>query len=201
MIHAAFLPITGVTAILNRLWRGEGSVPRPVWYAFMVLLADAVCSANTPFSWLPSLAGVSAWLLYFLGYALFPWQAMFSAITGAAPGRPDNWYIQWMQSITYFILGMKPGAPYSQNAWRLFGATYGTFRAMLMLPGIFALCHVYHSWVPLAGIGGVLMGVVYYLGYRFANHLAVPVSCGVAFSEVTMGWWHGTYILIVSSAL
>jgi hypothetical protein len=200
MVYWFLLPITALTAIFNRLGRGEAGVPRPVWYIGMVLLAGVLVCARLDFQ---GMEYMGAWLLYFLGYALMPWQAMFSAVTGEKPGRDDGWYIQWMQVLSADIVGIELGKPifYTAETWRQFGMVYGALRATLMMPGIIALIYVSHSLVPLAGLEALLMGVVYWLCGRFSRHEGMGNAMGVPLAELTMGWWHGTYMLIVASVM
>lgn len=189
------LPVPGITAITNRLWRGEGMIPRWQWYGFMVILAVAVSGA---FSQWPLYL---TWLVYFLGYALLPWQAMFSAITGAPPSRQDPWYINWLQTLTYRFCQMQPGGSYTPTQWRTFGIVYGTMRAGFMLPGVFALAWYAHSLVSLSGILCLCMGLVYYGAYRLSEHFSVGTTVAVPLAEMTMGWWHGTYMLITATVI
>ena len=168
-----FLPL--LTAILNRV-RGEGIVPKSVWYAVMTLLAAGLN---------PYLMG--AWLLYFVGYAMMPWQAMFSAVNGDAPSRQDHWLIQWMQPLTLKLTGAN---------YHLYGIVYGVIRASLMIPGVVALMAVTGSFTPLIGLLGLSMGLVYYLCGRFSRHSQMGNAFGVPLAELVMGWWHGTFILL-----
>lgn len=136
MLEWYYLPISLPTALANRLWRGEGAVPRWVWYTAMVLCAIMVCEAWSQWQL------YVIWLVFFLGYAALGWQAMFSTITGTCPGRKDAWYFQWMQTVTYWICGMSPNVPcdtYTSQQWRVFGMVYGAVRATAMIPGILML--------------------------------------------------------------
>lgn len=192
------LPITLPTALANRLWRGEGMVPRWVWYGTMVLLAVVLSGQWS--AWQLYLI----WLLYFLGYAGLGWQAMFSTITGTCPGRKDAWYYQWMQVLAYRICGLDPNVPcdtYTAAQWRKFGVVYGTIRATTMIPGILLLCVWAHSWVPLSGLLGLLMGVVYYESWRLSEHFNCGTAMAVPLAEMCMGWWLGTYMLICSAVM
>lgn len=201
MIHWYFVFIPAITALINRFWRGEAGKPRWAWYSFMVLLAMTVCGLNLEYSAIPM---TLAWTLFFAGYAMLPWQAMFSAVNGQAPGRKDAWWIQWMQTVAATICDIhldNPSAIYSESRWRAFGMVYGTLRAMFMAPGILALEYLTRSPLPAVGLLGFGMGVVYYLGYRLAKHFNIPIAMGVPFAEIGMGWWLGTYILIVSAAV
>ncbi len=198
MLNWYTLPITLPTALLNRLWRGEGAVPRWVWYGTMTIAAVAVSGQWTAWQL------YVIWLIYFLGYALLGWQAMFSTITGTCPGRKDAWYYQWMQTLAYAICHMDPDVPcdtYSTQQWRIFGVVYGTIRATTMIPGILLLAQWAHSYVPLAGFLSLLMGVVYYCGYRLSMHFTNSTGMAVPFSEMCMGWWLGTYMLICSAVM
>jgi len=196
MVHWYWLWITAVTGLLNRLWRGEGQVSRATWYSFMVITALIVGHGWVyPLTKIVQLAII--WLIYFLGYALLPWQAMFSAITGESPSRKDSWYTQWMQTLAYAITGTSYGGTYPPAQWRLFGIVYGAIRACWMIPGIILLMQFYNSYIALAGLFGLAMGLVYYGGYRLALHFQAG-NMSVTLSEMTMGWWLGTYILIIS---
>lgn len=195
MINWYLLFIPAVTSILNRLWRGEAGVPRAVWYAFMVAVATGTCFLAHPTMDMGSLRGLTViWLVYFLGYALMPWQAMFSATHGNPPGRKDNWAVQWMQMVAKFLT-IDRG-----QDWYDFGIVYGIIRATLMIPGILLLAHFYGSHIPLIGLVGLMMGFVYYAAGLFARHFNSQ-NMAVPFAEMAMGWWHGTYILIVAGCV
>lgn len=172
-----FLPL--LTAILNRV-RGEGIIPRVLWYAIMVTLG----------SWYDARL-ILPWLLYFLGYAMMPWQAMFSAINGNSLSRKDHWSIQWMQDVSRKLAG--------NNNYR-FGIVYGALRATLMIPGIVWLAIVTGSLLPLIGLIGMGMGGVYYLCGRFSRHELGNNAIAVLIAELVMGWWNGTYMLILMMA-
>lgn len=195
MLHWYMLPITGVTAVTNRLWRGEGEIPRWQWYLFMVVLANIVCGT------LEHLMLYAVWLIYFLGYALLPWQAMFSAITGEPPSRQDKGWFNILQTLTYKVCNMQEGGTYTPAQWRKYGVVYGAFRGAFMLPGVLLLALSAHSLVPLAGVLCLCMGLVYYGGYLLSMNFTSSTMVAVPLSELTMGWWHGTYILICASVL
>lgn len=200
MINWYLLGIPAVTAITNRFWRGEGSVPRAVWYAFMVSVATGAGYISRPDMTGDSIRGLAfIWLLYFLGYALFPWQAMFSALHGRGPGRQDPWYAQWMQVLA-FILSNKSFSEEPAN-WIRFGIVYGTIRASLMIPGILLLAYFYTSYIPLIGLLGLGMGLVYYGADKFLAHFGEGNNMAIPLAEIAMGWWHGTYILIAAGSV
>lgn len=197
-----FLPI--VSAVTNRIWRGEGSMPRFEWYALNILTAFLLTCVHDGIYITTVYVGIFlGWVLYFLGYAIFPWQAMFSAINGQTPSRKDNWSVQWMQSISFSITAMITPMRLDnpKSDWYAFGCVYGFFRALLMMPGILILSYMTHSYIPLVGAAALLMGVVYYLGGVFSRRETQGNGLGVAFSELAMGWWNGTYMLIVALAI
>ncbi|NBO20218.1 MAG: hypothetical protein EBV03_13565, partial [Proteobacteria bacterium] len=185
MLNWYTLPITLPTALLNRLWRGEGTVPKWVWFATMVVLAVALSGQWSAWQL------YVIWFIYFYGYAGFAWQAMFSTITGTCPGRKDVWYLQWMQDLAYKICHMDPNVPcdtYSAQQWRVFGMVYGAIRATLEIPGILLLCWWGQSYVPLSGLAGLLMGVVYYEAWRLSEHWTQDTGMAVPLAEMCMGW-------------
>lgn len=190
MILCAVLPAFPLlTAVLNRYWRGEGNAPRWLWYTFMTLAAGAV-------SYKVDWAGF-IWLPFLLGYAMAPWQAMFSAITGGPPSRRDSLQWQWMQTLAYKLTTserVKAGS--SSEYWKLFGVVYGAIRGSLMLPGVAVLTYFYHSPAPLLGILFLNLGVIYYIGGKMAEHIQSP-NAPVPISEFIVGYLLGWYMLVV----
>lgn len=187
MIPAA-LALPFVSAGLNRKWRGEAGAPRWVWYSFMTIMGYVV--TFDPYFTL-------IWLLFLLGYAMAPWQAMFAAITGVKPGRDDSWAFQWMQTVTYNLCGMTSTGLYTQNDWYRFGKVYGAIRALPMMPSIFMFCGYTGSLMPLTGLLFLGMGYVYYLGGKTARALNAS-QLSVAIPEVIMGWCIVAYMLLCS---
>lgn len=191
-----------VVALFNRFGRGEGLVPRWAWYALMVDTALIVCAASK-FNLYELGAFTASWLIFFLGYALLAWQAMFSAVHGKPPARKDPGYINWMQDLAYFLSrAPQAGTPASAiYNYRLFGIIYGTIRATTMIPGILMLCWITRSSIPLDGLFVLAMGLVYYGAGKLSKHLTGTPYIGEALAEIGMGWWLGTYMQIVSSAI
>lgn len=179
-----------ITAITNRLWRGEGQLKRWQWLAFMVTLAGLTSKSRGTI--LEEIELLASWFLFFAGYAILPWQAMFSAIHGQAPSRADSKWFNWMQTLALWIT--RPKVP----NYYVFGMVYGAIRALWMVPGIIALCYVLHSWLPLVGLAGLLMGVVYYFGGKMSRHENLGNGSGVMFAELMMGYWIGYYIEVLS---
>lgn len=212
MLSPALFPTPLLTAVLNRLWRGEAGQPKWVWYLMMVAMATGIFfSAHTNMT-IASVNGLMLiWLVYFVGYAALPWQAAFSAIHGEAPGRKDSRCIQWLQTLSYAISGA-PDPWKIPVAWgskvidldydyRYFGGIYGTLRAMFMLPGIFLLVHFTGSMWPLMGLVGLTMGLVYYASGRMYRHFGEHDITAVSLEEIFMGDWHGVYMLIVAASI
>lgn len=187
MIQETAMLLTLVGAGLNRKWRGEGQAPRWAWYGMMVALA-LVSTLDERFA--------AIWTVFLLGYALAPWQAMFSAVNGQKPGRNDSAAFQWMQEVAYSICGMPRILVDVEKYWYDFGIVYGAIRATLMIPGIFLIAGYTHSWVPLIGLSFLSMGYIYYLGGKLARYWGIAEGTGVAFAEITMGYLIITYMLI-----
>lgn len=179
------LPLVG--AGLNRKWRGEAQAPRWAWYAMMTIIAY-VSTLDARFA--------AIYALFLLGYAMAPWQAMFSAVNGHAPGRSDSAYFQWMQEITYSICGIPRILVDVEKYWYNFGIVYGTIRATLMIPGIFMLAGYTSSLVPFIGLGFLSMGYIYYLGGKLSRYWGISESTGVPFSEIPMGYLITAYMLV-----
>ena len=187
------LTIPFITGVLNRYWRGEANISRWVWYWFMTSLAVMIYLMNHANSARSDGVEVACcWLLFLLGYALAPWQAMFCSITGQPPSRKDSWPWQWMQVVSGVGESL---AAYGESYWREFGVIYGSVRACLMLPGIFALCWFYHSDYPLYGLTLLGMGLVYFCAGKVASH-EDSTNIAVALAEFTIGWMIGCYFLI-----
>lgn len=200
MIEWYWLFLPAVTGLLNRFWRGEAGVPRWVWYALMTALPGAIMEISSGnMHGVQKLEWTASWLVFFLGYALAPWQIMFSAVNGQPPGRRDGLWIRWLGDLSAYLLGIKKMCFYTASTWRKLGVVYGTLRAAFMIPGIIFHVHLSGSYVPLVGLFGLGMGLVYYGGYRLARHFNIPIAMGVPFAEFAMGWWLGTYILIVGA--
>lgn len=192
MIAWQMLFVPGLMAIVNRYWRGEGTIDRLTWYVSNAMLALAL-SLDAKFSLI--------WLLFELGYAMMPWQAMFSAVHGVRPGRKDGWLTQWMQPAAHWTAGKLYGMDYESKAfWQRFGIVYGAFRGALMLPAIYAMALYTQSPVPWIGLVFLFMGQIYYWGGKIAHHFGCD-NVAVALSEVVMGWLCGTYLLICLSQL
>lgn len=156
-------------AYVNHYWRGQGKVPRWVFYSFMffqalVLTFDYIFAVK--------------WLVFMAGYAVLPWQAMFSAIHGEKPGRKDNRFVQWMQTATE-----RTGAQ-----GRTYGVVYGAFRALPMLPGIILL----GDWWGLLFVG---MGGIYYLCGLWSIFWTKSYAIAVGLAEIVMGYFIGHYFL------
>lgn len=199
MISAFFLAlfIPAILAPINRFARGEGKWKRWQWYGFITLLSGFV-SFDSKFAII--------FLLIALGYALFPWQAMFSAFTGKPPGRKDHWIAQWMQNLTHAILShwyveSLLNAEEYPIYYKRFGMIYGAIRGALTIPGILMMCGYTKSWIPLIGILFLGMGVVYFLAGKLCMRFELRESMAVPFAETFMGWWLGTYLLICVIAL
>ncbi len=194
-MNSALLLLPFVIGVFNRWARGEGNVPRFVWYGVMTttgaLLGNPELLSYTGFTWHNALI-YPIWLLFLAGYAMAPWQALFSAITGEAPSRKDSWRWQWMQDLAFPL----SNRTWSENPpnWYRYGIVYGTIRACLMLPGIAALCWFYQSPAPLVGAGLLIMGFVYYACGRAAVHLNAG-GVAVPLAEFTMGDFIGCYML------
>lgn len=193
-----FLPL--VTAIANRLWRGEGMVPRWVWYSYMIF-----CGTSVYYMGHPETAGAHltligcAWAVYLLGYAVPPSQALFSAIHGRAPSRGDRPIWQWMQHAAYEIAACVRPYRFDQTevVYHTFGVIYGTIRSLWMLPGVAMLCYATGSPLPAAGLVSMLLGLLYYGAGRLSRHFEQGEVMGVPLAELGAGWWIGSYMLIV----
>lgn len=193
MIPSYLMFIPGVSAVLNRYWRGEGAVKRWVWYAFMTSLGF-LATFDLKFT--------AIWLLFLVGYAMLPWHAMFSAVHGQGPSRRDPRYAQWMQTVAFYLIGLEPMGKktYTTAVWRNFGKVYGAIRALPMLPAVFAFALYLKSPVPLIGIAFFGMGLVYFYGGKAARHVKQP-GIAIALSEIIMGWCVATYMLICAGTL
>lgn len=212
----AWLWVPGVTAWLNRYWRGEGRTPFGKWFWFLSFsLVAYAMSLHFYFA--------VAWLLFVFGYGVLGWHAIFSAITGRPPERMDSAKTDWMQVIACKILRMERPAyfpaldadgkktsiisplyatPHSVAQWRRFGMVYGAVRGTLMLPGVAVMILVTQSLLPLVGVAIALgMGFVYELGGRCARHFQLPEDKGVPIAEVIMGWLLGTYLLLCAGLM
>lgn len=191
MIPIASLLFPGISAGLNRKWRGDGEAPRWAWYLFMTTMIYAV-TGDVIFS--------GIWLFFLFGYALLAWQAMFSAINGQPPGRQDAWYAQWMQTLTLWINKRLPAIGVTEN-WYRYGMIYGAIRATAMLPAIFMLCGYTGSWIPMTGLLLLSMGYTYKRCGDYCAYIGVPRGTGVGFAEMVMGWCIMTYGVICAAVL
>lgn len=188
------LLVPGLTALGNRLLRGEGRIKKFLWIALMAGLAVGVAHIITPIdSW--KLAGylAGAWTLYFIGYAVPPTHAMFSAVHGRMPTRTDSPAFQWMQNISLYCWEHT-----DQVNARFYGVIYGTLRSLWMLPGVIAVWYVTGSNYAAVGLLAFLQGIGAYAAGKLSFHFGVDERLGAAFGELGIGWWHGTFMLIVA---
>lgn len=179
---AIFLP--ALTAALNRVWRGEGAVPRWAFFAFMtcpMVILD----------WRLTLP----WLLVLVGYTVPPTQAMFSAVHGRPPGRRDGWAWNWMHPATTSIITVKPGGT-MMGIYRIYGMVYGGLRGLYTLPGVLWVWWVSGTPIALLGVLFLGQGVVFYQAGRIARRFELPETMAVPIAEVVMGWWLGSYMLV-----
>lgn len=198
MITWWMLPLTGVTTIINRLWRGEGNVVRWEWYGSMTTL---FCVAPAP----ADIVGAACWLLFLIGYAMLPWQAMYSIATGRPPARRDHPAFNWMQTAAAFITGVavgRPPNPIDPKWWKLFGFIYGVIRGAWMIPGAVALGLHFQSYVVAIVGTGIALGfpLALRLGCAARDHWGMPEDKAVLFEQLIMGWVLGTYMLICHGA-
>lgn len=182
--------IPALTAFLNRWGRGDGGMPRWLWYSVMSFLAGFIGGGSL---------GIM-FLLVLAGYAMAPWQAMFSAGTGRQPSRADSWAWDWMRRLALKWCDMRDPQQlplvYSSQQWMRFGVIYGIIRGALTLPGIIMICGYTGSWAPLVGILFCGMGYVYYLAGKVQRAEGWPEPTFVTIAEIVMGWWLGTYMII-----
>ena len=170
-----------IVAILNRM-RGAG-MPKWLWFAVMFLL---------PFTIGKDWGFCVAWAVFILGYAVLPWQAMFSAFTGMPFVRKDGRYVQWMQdwstalSRKYII-----GHWSNKSLWKLSGVIYGVFRAIPMMFGVAALYLYTGNTSALWGVLFFGMGLVYLVSgivcRIIKQRFTVRGSIEVVLAELMMG--------------
>lgn len=194
MIAALGLPF--VSAGLNRKWRGEGQAPRWVWYTYMV-----ICGWCVTLNWKFTLI----WISFLLGYALLPWQAMFSAVNGQAPSRKDHWSVQWMQNVAHWVhrewWPTTDCTNLDPEYWCEFGIIYGAIRALSMMVSVGLFTWYAHSFAPLAGLLFSAMGYVYYLGGSLSRYWLKNNAIGVPIAEIFMGWAILSYMLVCAGSL
>jgi hypothetical protein len=178
-----FLILPPIYAAIWRYARGEGLWRRWQFYAAMflvpLLLSGAVVFA-------------AAFLLFVIGLAMPPHNALFSTVTGAAPSRADHWLFNWMQWLAYRLtIGRDI---FSKADWYQFGIIYAAVRALWTLLGIFWLWWCVDSLSPLLGLFVFAQGVVYYQAGRLAKRMSAE-HIAWTLAEFAMGWLVAVYML------
>ena len=179
-----FLPL--ITSIANR-FRGDDTVSKGAWIAFMSSLSLLV-------TFDPIL--IAAWTAFILAYCVQPWHAMFSAIHGQPPSRVDAWHSQWMQEGALIIVKWLPAIPVTRF-WRIYGVVYGAFRA---IPAALVVLFIYGYTgdpITLFGLFLLAMGLPYYVFGRLLKGNPSFAHMPVAYSELTIGYFLGVYLLML----
>jgi len=177
MIELAAIALSG---IINR-FRGDNTIAKWLWFLIMMWIAAML---GHTWYFLICLATILA------GYAVLPWQAMFSAINGMPPSRPDN----QMQDVALYLTKLLPTMPIA-CMWRTFGVIYGAIRSLPAIVGVLMLYGYTGNPNALYGLLFVFMGAIYYLSgkicYRFNWH-----KHAVAGAEIVMGALLGLFLVM-----
>lgn len=177
MIELGVIVLSG---ILNR-FRGDHTIAKWLWFLIMLWLA-AMLGHSVYF--------LVCWTAILAGYAALPWQAMFAAINGMPPSRPDN----HMQDAALYLTKLLPAMPTAQM-WRTFGVIYGAIRSLPAIMGVLMLFGYTGDTNALYGLLFVFMGAMYYVSgkvcYRFNWH-----RHAVAGAEVAMGAFLGAFLVL-----
>lgn len=179
------------SAILNRM-RGSG-MPKWLWFATMFTFP----------LWLGhTYAFCALWLLFLAGYAVLPWQAMFSAFTGQPFGRQDKPYIQWMQWYSIALAkSVSTEATSNKSYWKRAGIIYGAFRSIPMLLATIPLYLYTGSLTAFIGLLFVFMGAIYYLSgvvcAIIRRRRNIEGSIETVGAELAMGFLIGLYLVVI----
>lgn len=179
----AIVPI--LCAILNR-FRGNDIISKGLWFAIMTAL---------PLVLRHSIYFCVLWLIFLLGYAVLPWQAMFSAATGRPP-RNDKGYMQQLSDLALYLTKLLPPVE-NKVMWYRFGMVYGALRAVFMWIGVAGLYAYTGSLNALYGLLFVFMGVIYYFCGVYARKKEIPEKVAIEFAELVLGWCIGAYLVVL----
>lgn len=178
-----------IFAKLNRTWRGEGGAPKWAWFTFMVLAAGAL-TLDPYFMFI--------WLLFLLGYAVPPTNALFCSVTGRPPGRKDKERWQWMQDVALEINQALPAVRLPEF-WYRYSVVYGAVRAWFMCVAVIMMYGYLKQEVVLLGLLCLAHGRVYTCGRRLSLRTPDGLRSAVKIAEYICGAFIGLYLLLLGA--